>query len=358
MAELDRQRVIDYIKSLSVIELVRFSRMLEPHLRGLVNSQFFDTPLPSAITEFAVQIMSNVEGRDNFACGTGVIVAPYLVLASRHVIEDHWERHQSKPMPLDGENETKFSLVLAQQVGNSLNVWAGTRMWGSPLSDIMLLSVAPYSEGANEYQFRHLTLDLLPPRVGEKIHAFGYTENEVVVEGPKQLTLKQRARTTHGEVVEVFYERRDSVKMPFPCFETNARFDGGMSGGPVFNDAGHLCGLICSSYPPFEPGDQHASYVVTLWPIMGMPIDLNREGHSKGLRYPVIDLVRDRILVALNAGCLTVGELPEEGTAEVTLRIPGDRLHEAEAQGATSAAEAPAHPDAPLSGDADRPGTD
>jgi hypothetical protein len=32
--------------------------------------------------------------------------------------------------------------------------------------------------------------------------------------------------------------------LPFPCFEIEARFDPGMSGGMVIDQAGALCGLI------------------------------------------------------------------------------------------------------------------
>jgi hypothetical protein len=34
--------------------------------------------------------------------------------------------------------------------------------------------------------------------------------------------------------------------LTFPCFEINTHVIGGMSGGPLYNEAGHLCGLICA----------------------------------------------------------------------------------------------------------------
>jgi hypothetical protein len=283
---------------------------------------FVDTPLPSPITEFVVQITSNLDGEDHYASGTGVIVAPFLAFAARHVLEEHWMRHHQTPLPLSGESAGRFSFVLAQLVGNTLNLWTVTRLWAAGHTDIVALRLTPYSEGATNYQFRHLTLDLMPPQVGEAIHAFGYSESRIGATGPKQYTLAQRPATTHGRVMEVHHVLRDEVRMPFPCFRTNARFDGGMSGGPVFNKTGQLCGLICSSYPPFTPDEDHASYVVSLWPAMAIPIDLNRVGHPRDVRYPMFDLVRDNILVAKNADRVTVGPLSEVGVPTVSLHIP------------------------------------
>jgi hypothetical protein len=273
---------------------------------------FADTPLPSPITEFVVQITSNLEGGDHYVSGTGVIVAPFLALAARHVLDDHWARHQGESLPTTPA-DGRFTCVLLQLVGDELNAWYVNRLWVSELTDIVLLRLTPYSAGARAYKFpRRPTLDLMPPQVGEHIHAFGYSESAVQATGPKALTIHYRPATTHGEVMDVHQQSRDEVKMPFPCFRTNARFDGGMSGGPVFNEAGHLCGLICSSYPPFSTDEDHASYVVLLWPVMILMIDMNRVSHPRGgPMYPLFDLVKENILVTRNAHLVTVGHVVE-----------------------------------------------
>lgn len=74
-----------------------------------------------------------------------------------------------------------------------------------------------------------------------------------------------------------------------------------MSGGPVFNDDGEVCGIICSSLPADEECNEHISYVTTLWPLMGMKIDANRDGdYPNNVVYPVLDLARDGIISAVN----------------------------------------------------------
>ena len=98
------------------------------------------------------------------------------------------------------------------------------------------------------------------------------------------------------------HEKRDSSRLNFPCFLVNARFDGAMSGGPVFNSKGHLCGIICSNLPPdlTDPESEHASYVTTLWPLMGLTIDLDREGYEEGVKYPMIELVKGGFITAID----------------------------------------------------------
>jgi hypothetical protein len=56
------------------------------------------------------------------------------------------------------------------------------------------------------------------------------------------------ARVNRGEVLEVFPDGRDRVMMPFPCFRSDIPIYGANSGGPVFDKAGRVCGINCTSY--------------------------------------------------------------------------------------------------------------
>lgn len=79
-------------------------------------------------------------------------------------------------------------------------------------------------------------------------------------------------------------------KFTFPCFRVGARFDHGMSGGPVFDEAGSLCGIIAGSYGNVE--GTPISYVTTLWPMFRTLISANRSGaYPRDVEYPAIDLV-------------------------------------------------------------------
>ena len=52
----------------------------------------------------------------------------------------------------------------------------------------------------------------------------------------------------------------------FPCYEMSLPILPGMSGGPVFDETGHLRGVICSSVEP----EDVPSYASVLWPAMGL----------------------------------------------------------------------------------------
>ena len=54
----------------------------------------------------------------------------------------------------------------------------------------------------------------------------------------------------------MFRQGRDRLILPTACFETSARFDPGMSGGPVSDEEGAVCGVIASGvdYDSGDPG--------------------------------------------------------------------------------------------------------
>jgi hypothetical protein len=59
---------------------------------------------------------------------------------------------------------------------------------------------------------------------------------------------------------------------------------------------GKLCGIICSNLPPNTDGEDHVSYVTSLWPMMGIRIDLERSGHDRNIKYPMLELARDKFI--------------------------------------------------------------
>jgi hypothetical protein len=286
-------------------------------------NRFFETELTSPITEIALQVTSNVDGGDHYASGMAVLFAPNLAFIARHVLEEHWSRHEGRPMPLTGEVAGHFTLLLLQIVNGQGNLWSVRRLWTAELTDIVVLHVQSFSEGAARYHFRNLTLELMPPRVGEAVAAFGYHGNETEILGPRHIQIRALPSTSHGEVIEVHHHHRDIAFLRFPCFRTNARFEGGMSGGPVFNASGHLCGLVCAALPPTADHEEYVGYVVLLWPAMAIPIDVDREGHPRGVRYPLVELQSFGLMIQ-NADRLRIGPLEEARTPDVGFLVARD----------------------------------
>ena len=112
-----------------------------------------------------------------------------------------------------------------------------------------------------------------------------------VREEGQQVEFGLNPTTSPGVVTEVYPESRDSALLSFPCFEIEALFIGGMSGGPIFNEAGELCGLICAGF-------DHApvAYGVVLWPMIGMRIDHSIPGVANKGPYTILEVVRSGLL--------------------------------------------------------------
>lgn len=254
------------------------------------------------ISEIAFRLIAIDSNSNVFASGTCFSIASNALITAKHVIEDFNQRFSLHK--LEHGDEINFSIWAIQiQEGNEPYViWAVQKLWLVPISDIALLNVIPYCENAaNMKNRRSVKLNLFPPKIGSKIVGYGYHNSDVdksnVTNGTLNIVLDDKASTTVGEVMEIHDLYRDKVRLNFPCFRVNARFDGGMSGGPVFNSNGEVCGIVCSSLPADELYQEHVSYITTLWPLMGMVIDADRgEKYPRNVSYPVLDLARDGII--------------------------------------------------------------
>ena len=258
------------------------------------------------IGEIAFRLLAIDNERNVFASGTCFSVVNGALITARHVIEDFYQRFAKEKL-INGI-EVDFSIWAIQILENEelYAIWTVNKMWLVPNSDIALLQVIPYCQNAAKLKDgKQVKLNLFPPPIGARIVGFGYHNSCVdktnITNSILNIVADDTASATVGEVMEIHEFYRDKVRLNFPCFRVNARFDGGMSGGPVFNDDGEVCGIICSSLPVDEECNEHISYVTTLWPLMGMKIDSDRYGnYPKNVNYPVLDLARDGIICAVN----------------------------------------------------------
>jgi hypothetical protein len=137
--------------------------------------------------------------------------------------------------------------------------------------------------------------------LGQKVVAFGYRESKVSVKedstGIHHIEFNDRPTVSIGEIKQIYPSGRDRVLLPFPCYEIEARFDPGMSGGMVIDENGALCGLICASLQTGDPTAPPISYVATLWPMLTTVISVNRgDRYPKNVKYPMVDLGRDGLI--------------------------------------------------------------
>lgn len=237
------------------------------------------------IREYGLSLAA-VKGDEWHPSGTAVVIAPRFAITAKHLFDEDWYRLE------------RFSVVASQVLQNGTlgALWTVDRVFPSPITDVSLLYLSPVSGSQSAFDYRWERtpiINLVPPKVGETIIGFGYPKSEVeVTRASCTMTVKwsDRPSITKGTVREVHHESRDSGMLRYPCFRTNARFDNGMSGGPVFNEKGELCGIIGSGMPPVDDTQEWASYVTSLWPTMGILVDVPIGGHPADYPYPLCEL--------------------------------------------------------------------
>jgi len=225
--------------------------------------------------------------------GTAFVIAPGWALTAYHVVEDFFRFH-GQSVPLDGRVAAAFRVLgyLTFDEGKNALPVEIMAVWNSSPGDICVLAFGT-GDLPLDHHWTVLTLDLLPPMVGATVVGFGFANQDISHVPDKEVpTYRASPRETTGKVIEIHHLQRDSVRLPFPCFRTDARFDGGMSGGPLFNtESGAVCGVICSSIPAVTDHDEHISYASTLWPVAGTMVDAGETVPSGAIPYPLYDLM-------------------------------------------------------------------
>ncbi|MEK6299180.1 MAG: serine protease [Acidobacteriota bacterium] len=270
--------------------------------------------LDDVMREATLALMAVADGHW-FASGTATIIGPRLAVTAKHVVEDYEQRFG------------KCSVLAANVLegGKEGALWSVSNCYSSPFTDIALLFLSPVkgSEKAENYEWAVCPMmNLEPPEVGSGVWGFGYpnsevnhlsSENEEQPSPTMKIKWSDRPSITTGTVIEVYFVSRDISKMPFPGFQTDARFDGGMSGGPVFNENGELCGIIGSGYAPYEQGDRWASFVSSLWPLMALQLKVPIPGNEAIDTYLLADLANAKYIRTLNLNKVTI-ELNGDGS--------------------------------------------
>lgn len=159
------------------------------------------------------------------------------------------------------------------------------------------------------------------PKVGENILGFGYHENSFTntwdSEKDRQIVhYSTKSRSTTGVVVEVFRKRRDSSFLNFPCFQSSARFEPGMSGGPIINEAGYVCGVICSAFSGSGDDGDYLSFCSTLWPSFGYTMKGWFPDKGLGEDVLVYDLIKEGAIKS-DESFGSIGIISENGKTSI-----------------------------------------
>lgn len=268
----------------------------------------------SPIGEVAVKLVVQFPSGETHVIGTATIITGFLAVTARHNLIDVVERFGAQ-QDTNALEVTDYALRLIQVLsGPRYAIWEVRSAWTSGETDLALLHLALQGQSAPVWaiESRSLMTRALPPAVGEVVAAFGYhssvTKTTRNPDGSYHLDLNDEGATTTGVVEEILPNGQPSGRFNFPCYRVAARFDAGMSGGPVFDEPGRLCGIISGTYG--MPEGRPLSYVTTLWPMLRMRISADRSGFPKNTTYPVIDLASAGLLHVADLAELDPGQLP------------------------------------------------
>jgi S1-C subfamily serine protease len=219
-------------------------------------------------------VLALVGGEPPLVLGSAVLIAPGVALTASHVIEEYWNQTGEK----DGwrtEDAATFALQAVQFVPHldRFVMWHVFLVTHRDTLDIALLQLTPEpSQYPDAYVWPYATLDFRPIVKGARVEAFGFPKADVLYdEQIKGWSLKHAAAGSMGVVTDVFEAGKDRAKKPFPCFEMDIEIRGGMSGGPVVNADGHMCGIVTTGWTFAEPGP-HLSAGSLLQPALDFPV--------------------------------------------------------------------------------------
>jgi Trypsin-like peptidase domain len=278
---------------------------------------FRDERPDSPISEIALRVLVEFEGGETHVIGTASLIAGHLAITAKHVLEHPLREFGVQKKTTISQEVRDYAVRLYQVMpGPVYRIWQVCTAWYCETDIAILhLGLSGTSEPDRKVEWRIPPIRATPPPVGQKIIAFGYRESVVKVSpneaGGYHLDLQDKPSTSFGEVKRIYPEGRDSVMLPFPCYEVNARLDPGMSGGLVIDESGALCGLICASMPAGGPRQEAVSHITTLWPMFRTLISANRAGnYPKGVSYPMIDLALDGLIRVVDLAALDLNYFP------------------------------------------------
>jgi hypothetical protein len=264
---------------------------------------FRDEQPDSPISEIALRVVVERDGWRLDVIGTATLIAGHLAITANHVLEYAVRTYGVKQKDDTQLEIDAFELKLYQVLpGPVYRIWRVFAAWPCATDVVILhLGLDRTSLPGEKIEWRQPRLRVLPPPVGQAVVAFGYRESQVTVteggDGQHHIELNDRPTTSIGRIKQIYPSGRDAVMLPFPCFEIEARFDPGMSGGLVIDEAGAVCGLICASLQHSDVNAPPISYVASLWPMLKTGISVDRgDRYPRGISYPLIDLAIDGII--------------------------------------------------------------
>jgi hypothetical protein len=240
-------------------------------------------PFPH-VTQTSVMPVVAFRGSEIRPLGTCFAISNHgLVMTAKHVIDDAlritgWSAdspsvetdgwwvgavYVANPEPGDDVPDLVGGILSANKVHINANIDVGVMHLNLPVRT------------KDDKPIRMPALRIAPgiPSLGAYCFAIGYhaMKCDVAVDASLTHDVSQSYSGTRGKITALHFPRRDASLLKFPCFETDSRFDPGMSGAPILDQHGGAIGVVCSSFG--EMPDGHLSYGSLIGPALFLEID-------------------------------------------------------------------------------------
>ena len=158
--------------------------------------------------------------------GTGVFVAPHLVLTAKHIVDKAYAKFdQHSRGSLDSIAPFQINAYSWPGANEAEAIWSIAGLWSTPYSDLALLSAKPANETARQHNPAKIAeINVAPPQLGDLVMAVGYPNTTAKATDTNDgLALTVCPSSTVGAVMAVHESHRVDTILNFPCFEVRAQ---------------------------------------------------------------------------------------------------------------------------------------
>jgi hypothetical protein len=257
----------------------------------------------------AIVMVGVTDGETYSIEGSGVMVAPGLVLSATHVLRDHADAIAARTLSV---------YCIGVRSGGRADLWAVPRSlrYAEDRSDIMFLGVELNSEISGDWHVSCLPISTRAPAEGEILTIIGYrfdrseTEPLPMINGVRAVGRGDLYIAT-GETETIYYPQRDRVLAPFPAIEIKCGSLGGMSGGAVIDEGGALVGILSRGW------HDDAAPSTAAWIIHALMFDVTLPWPPGAYEpnTPILDLPEDRLKIYGRDNVSLVGPMDLQYTA-------------------------------------------